>query len=128
MRQVLSLILVLGVLTRSAAARPDTASVATQIVAMPMGASIELRLKSKEKIRGARGAVSNTGFALVGSSAVERQIAFDDVVSVKAIATSHNRRNVLIAVGVGAAIAVTAAIVIIVIRGLGCAVSQCKAT
>jgi hypothetical protein len=75
--------------------------VTTQIVGMPLGAHIELRLKNKQKVRGARGAVSTTSFALVDSHAGERQIAFDDVVSVKLFTPkSHTMRNILIGVGI----------------------------
>jgi hypothetical protein len=101
MRQVLSAVLVLGVLIQSAAASPDTASVTTQIVGMPLGANIELRLKNKQKVRGARGAISATSFALVDSHAGEQQIAFDDVASVKLFTPkSHTTRNILIGVGI----------------------------
>jgi hypothetical protein len=88
-------------------AKPDTATLTTQIVAMPQGANIELRLKNKERIRGAKGAVSNAGFALLDAHAVERQIAFDDVVSVKSFSPkSHTTRNVLIVVGIGVVVTV----------------------
>jgi hypothetical protein len=101
MRQILSLVLVLGVLIQSAAARANTASVTTQIVGMPLGTNIELRLKTKQKMRGARGAVYDTGFALVDAHAREQQIAFDDVASVKLFtAKPHTARNILIGVGI----------------------------
>jgi hypothetical protein len=113
-REVLSLILTLAVLTRSASASPDTASVTTQIVGMPLGANIELRLKNKQKLRGSRGAVSNTGFALVDAHRAEQQIAFDDVVSVKPFSgKSHTTRNILIVAGIGvAAIGITLGILL----------------
>jgi len=89
-------------LTRLAAAAPDTASIKTEIVSMPLGTSIELRLKDKQKLRGARGAVSDSGFTLVDPRSGERQIAFDDVSSVKQVnAKSHTARNILIGVGIG---------------------------
>lgn len=101
MRQLLSLVLVLGILTKSAAAGPDTASVTTQITAMPLGSNIERRLKNKQKMRGARGALSNSGFAPVDAHAGEKQIAFDDVASVKLFRLkSHTTRNILIGVGI----------------------------
>jgi hypothetical protein len=101
MRQVLSLVLTLAILTRFAAASPDTASVTTQIVAMPLGTNIELRLKNKEKRRGSRGAVTNAGFALVDTHGTEQQIPFDDVASVKLYsAKSHTTRNILIGAGI----------------------------
>jgi hypothetical protein len=115
MRQVLSVILTLTILSRLAPASPDTASITAQIVAMPLGANIELRLKSKQKIRGSRGAVSNTSFALVDAHAAEQQIAFDDVVSVKQSGKSHTTRNVVIIVAV-AAVATIAIIFAVALR------------
>ena len=89
-------------LTRLASAAPDTASIRAQIVGMPLGTRIELRLKDKQKLRGARGAVSDSGFTLVDARSGERQIAFDDVASVKHVnAKSHTGRNILIGVGIG---------------------------
>jgi|SRR5277367_2681512 len=92
---------------------------ASQITAIPLGTRIELRLNNKQTVRGARGQLSNAGFTLVVSRAAERQIAFDDVVSVKRY-KSHTTRNVLIVVGVGVlALAITAG-VIFRCGGLGC--------
>jgi len=100
-RQILSAVLVFGVLIQSAAASPDTASVTAQIAGMPLGTNIELRLKNKQKVHGARGATSATGFALVDSHAAEQQIAFDDVASVKLFTVKkHTGRNILIGVGI----------------------------
>jgi hypothetical protein len=116
MRQVLSVILTFAIVARLAPASPDTARVTAQIVAMPLGANIELRLKTKQKIRGSRGAVSNTGFALVDAHAAEQQIAFDDVVWVKEFSgKSHTTRNVVIIVGV-AAVATIAIIIGVALR------------
>ena len=69
---------------------------------MPVGASIELRLKDRQKLRGARGTVSDSGLTLVDTRSGERQIAFDEVSSVKQVkAKSHTGRNILIGVGIG---------------------------
>ena len=54
-------------------------SVTSQITGMPPGANIEVRLKNKQTMRGARGEVSGSGFTLLNPSAGDRQIAFDDV-------------------------------------------------
>ena len=112
MRQPLSAILTLAILTRFAEAGPDTSSVAAQITALPQGAWIELRLKNKEKLRGERGIVSDAGFTLV-SAGTDRQIAFDDVASVK-LYKSHTTRNVLIIVGIGvvATVGIIAAVIL----------------
>jgi len=90
-------------LTRLVSAAPDAASIKTEIVGMPLGTSIEVHLKDKQKLRGTRGAVSDSGFTLVDPRSGERQIAFDDVTSVKQVnAKSHTRRNILIGVAIGA--------------------------
>jgi len=69
---------------------------------MPLGASIELRLKDKQKLRVSRGAVSDSGFTLVDARSGERQVSFNDVASVKQVhAKSHTGRNILIGVGIG---------------------------
>lgn len=104
-------------LTRFASAAPDVASIRTEIAGMPLGTSIELRLKDKQKVRGARGAVSDSGFTLVDTRSGERQIAFDDVASVKHVkAKSHTGRNILIGVGIGVGVV---AIVIIALAKHG---------
>lgn len=114
MRQALSFILTLAIVTRFASAVPDTATITTKIAGMPMGANVEVRLKDKQKLRGSRGAVSNTGFMLVDARGAERTVAFDDVASVKQVsAKSHTTRNVLIIAGIGvAAIGITLAILL----------------
>ena len=91
-------------LTRVVLASPDTASIRTQIVGMPVGTNIELRLKDKQKLRGARGAASDSSFTLIDARSGERQVAFDDVASVKQFKTkSHTGRNILIGIGIGVA-------------------------
>ncbi len=88
---------------------------------MPLGTKIELRLKDKQKLSGTTGALSGTGFAFIDASTGERQIAFDDVASVKRIgAKSHTARNVLIIAGIGVAIAATVIIVHAKECPLGC--------
>jgi hypothetical protein len=110
MRQTLCLtlawLMIINLLS-SAAAADD---IAGQITSLPVGTKMEIRLKSRERLRGSRGDISNSGFALVNSQKITRQIVFDDVASVKQIdaKSSHVKRNVLIIVGVAAA--VTAAI------------------
>lgn len=56
--------------------------------------------------------MSGSGFTLINPSAGDRQIAFDDVASVKQLTKkSHTTRNVLIVVGI-AIVAVAVAVVI----------------
>jgi len=91
-------------------------NVTSKITGMPLGTNVEVHMKNKEKVRGSRGAVSSSGFMLVSASAVERQIAFDDVSSVKQFSgKSHTTRNILIGVGIGVA-AVVATVGIIYAR------------
>jgi hypothetical protein len=86
-------------------------NVASQITAMPAGTKIELRLNNKQTVRGTRGPLSTAGFTFVDARTGERQIAFDEVVSVKQL-KSHTTRNVLIVVGIGvAALGITAGII-----------------
>ena len=104
MRKTISLALVLLMVTHLVPAAFGAESVASQITAMPTGTNIELRLKNKQKMRGARGPVSNSGFTLVDARKGERQIAFDDVASVKQLTKrSHLTRNILIGAGIGVA-------------------------
>ena len=114
MRQIVSLILSFGMLAQLTMAAPDTPTVTSQIAAMSVGTNIELHLKNKERLRGARGAASESGFTLVNPKAGDRQIAFDDVASVKLyVVKSHTTRNILIGVGIAAAaLAITAAILL----------------
>jgi hypothetical protein len=114
MRQIVSLILSFGILAQLTTAAPDVPTVTTQITAMSVGTNIELRLNSKERLRGARGTASDSGFTLVNPKAGDRQVAFDDVASVKLyVVKSHTTRNILIGVGIAAAaLAITAAILL----------------
>ena len=93
--------------------------VISQITAIPIGARIELHLNNRLTVRGTRGPLSNTAFTLVDARKGERQIAFDDVASVKHL-KSHTTRNILIGVAIGvAALGITAGI-IFRCGGLGC--------
>jgi hypothetical protein len=86
--------------------------VASQITAMPAGTKIELRLSNKQTVRGARGQLSNTGFTFIDTRTGERQMSFDEVVSVKRL-KSHTIRNVLIVVGLGvAALGITVGVIL----------------
>ncbi|MGA3206192.1 MAG: hypothetical protein ABSF12_27180 [Bryobacteraceae bacterium] len=102
MRQALSLILVSLLVSHLAPA--DTPTVREQIVSMSLGTNIELRLKNNDKLRGARGEVTDTGFTLVDPRFGNRQIAFADVAAVKLfVHQSHTTRNILIGVGIAVA-------------------------
>jgi hypothetical protein len=76
-------------------------SVASQITALPLGTKVELHLKNKQQVRGTTGAVSNTGFALIGVSAGEQQIAFDDAASVKRVSSKKSNATKIVLIGLG---------------------------
>ena len=95
-------ILCILLLTGLAAAQ-DTARIRTEIINMQLGTSLEVRLKDEQKLRGARGAVADSGFTFVDARSGERQIAYADVASVKQVKKSHLTRNILIGVGIGVA-------------------------
>jgi hypothetical protein len=122
MRQALSLALVLLMVTQLGPAAFGADNVTNQIAGIPTGTNIEVRLKNKQILRGARGEVSGSGFTLRNPGAGDRQIAFDDVTSVKQLTKkSHTTRNVLIGVGIG--IAVFAVVLGILFR---CGAYGCK--
>ena len=82
-------------------------TVKSQITRMPTGTSVEIQLKSKQKLRGARGEASDSSFTLVESGNANRQISFDDVASVKQLGKkSHKTRNIVIVSGVALVVVV----------------------
>jgi hypothetical protein len=77
------------------------ASVTAQINDLPLGANIQVLLKSKQKLRGTRGAVSEAGFTLEAQSGA-RRLNFGEVASAKPIVhKSHGVRNGVIGVAIG---------------------------
>jgi hypothetical protein len=121
MRQVICLALVLLMMMHLGPTVFGADNVTSQIAAIPMGANIEVRLYNKLTLRGARGEVSSSGFILSNPGTGDRQLAFDDVISVKQLSKkSHTTRNVLIVVGIG--VVVAAAVVAIQVKNcpLGC--------
>ena len=89
--------------------------VRNQVTGMPTGTNIEVRLKNKQTLRDARGEVSESGFTLVDQRAGNRQIAFDEVTSVKQLVKkSHTMRNVLIVVGI--AVVIFAVVVVVKVK------------
>jgi hypothetical protein len=88
-------------ITRLGSAFVDPVTVKTQVLGMPLGTNIEIRLKNNQIVRGARGEGSDSGFMLVGARGGDRQIAFENVVSVKRFTQkSHTGRHILIGVGI----------------------------
>jgi hypothetical protein len=114
MRQTLSLALMLLLVTYLGPAAFGADDVRSQVAGIPTGTHIEVRLKNKQTLRGARGEVSDSAFTLVDQRAGNRQIAFDEVTSVKQLAyKSHTLRNVLIGVVIGAAVIVIVVAVLV---------------
>jgi len=105
MRQIISFLLVGLLVAQLSPAALGAEDVASQITGMSVGTNIEVRLKDKRTLRGARGEVSGSGFTLVNPSGGDRRLAFDDVSSVKQWnKKSHTVRNVLIGAGIGLAV------------------------
>src|SRR5258708_4208157 len=101
MPQTLSLVLVLLMVMQLGPTAFGADSVRSQITRMPTGANIEVHLKDQQILRGMRGEVTDSSFALETLSTGNRQIAFGDVSSVKQIKRkTHSTRNVLILLGV----------------------------
>ena len=84
-------------------------NVPAQINDLPLGANIQVVLKTKQKLRGTRGAVSEAGFTLLDSHSAAKQLTFDEVKSVKLTGKSHTTRNVVLVVVLGAVIVATVA-------------------
>jgi hypothetical protein len=116
MRQILSFVLALLGATLLVPTAFSAESVASQIVALPLGTRVELHLKNKQKMRGTTGAVSDTGFKLVGGSAGGQQIAFDDVASVQPITSTKWNATKIVLIGVGVAAVVTGIVIAVALH------------
>lgn len=86
----------------------DASRLREQVAHLQAGGLIEVRLVSREKVRGRMGAVEPDGLTvkLQDPSASERRIAFADVKSVKAILSTRNRVASWIIVGAAVAVVV----------------------
>ena len=121
MRQVICLTLVLLMMTHLGPTAFGADNVTSQIARIRIGANIEVRLNNKQTVRGARGEVSSSGFTLVNPGSGDRQLAFDDVTSVRQLSKkSHTTRNVLIVAGIGVVVAATVVAIHIKNCPLGC--------
>ena len=91
-------------------------NVSSQITAMPTGTNLEVRLKNKQRMRGARGETSSSGFTLVDPQAGDHQLAFADITSVKQLTKKpHSTRNAWIGLGIGGVVAVAVVVVVVVV-------------
>jgi hypothetical protein len=101
MQRTLSLVVAFLMLTSLGSALPAPPDIKAQVTGFAPGEKIEVHLNHNKTARGARGAVTASGFTLVDSHGQERQIAFMDVISVDQI-RSHIGRNIAIVAGVAA--------------------------
>jgi hypothetical protein len=84
-------------------------SIKDQVDKLPAGALIEVWFTNKTKVRGYLASVEADGFSLKKGSpagAAQRQVAFNDVKSVRVIAKTHTPIGAWIAVGAVIAVAV----------------------
>ena len=87
-----------------------------QVVEMPPGSLVEVRLKSKERVRGRLGEVSNEGFLVKQAKkdkVEDRKIAFGDVKSIKSVgkASAAGRAVLYVLAGAGVVFLILALIV-----------------
>ena len=121
MRQLLTGVLVLAMVIQGSPAAFAAGSAKSQIEGMPLGTSIEVQLKNKQTLRGNKRETSDSGFTLGDPGGGSRQIAYDDVTSVKQLdKKSHKTRNILIVAGIGAVIVVAIVAVHLAHCPLGC--------
>jgi hypothetical protein len=98
---------------------PQKRTVQQQVVEIPTGKLVEVRLTDKSRIRGRIGKISAEGFLLTvakGSQVEEQKLAFPDVTSIKAIEKKDGGKKGLY-IFLGAAIAVGAIFLIAAILG-----------
>jgi len=72
----------------------QTPTVAARVAKIAAGTEIEVRLFNKEKLRGRLDGVSGMGFILLipsGPASIKRNLAFDDVKSVKVVSARRPR-------------------------------------
>jgi hypothetical protein len=110
--QLLCVLLALGVPTLATGKTSDKDSKATlqdQLVRIPAGSVIDVKLKSKEKLTGRLGDLSAEAFQVDvanGKSIEKRSIRFDEVKSVQKHGQMSSGAKIALWIGVGAAAAV----------------------
>ena len=107
---------------RAAAAPAQPAALKSQLLEIPIGSPIEVRLMSKEKIRGQLAAVADDGVtvrAMSGAKIEETKVAFDQVRSVKQVGKGIPF-VAKVFIGIGITAGVLAALV-----GIACATGGC---
>lgn len=95
----------------------DASRLREQVAHLPAGGLIEVRLVSRERVRGRLGVVESDAFAIrLQDAASERRIAFADVKSVKAIPSMRGNVVGWIVAGVVIAVVVVALAVYLTFR------------
>jgi len=95
---------------------PQKRTVQQQVVEIPTGKLVEVRLTDKSKIRGRIGKISADGFLLTaarGSQVTEQKLAFSEVTSIKAIEKGEGAGKTATYALVGAAAAAATVIIVI---------------
>ena len=93
--------------------RPQPYAVKNQVLKIPKGAAIEVRLLSKETIRGELGELTDVGFTVKapsGTSIEEKKLSFDQVRSIKYASKGH-RINLRVLAVLGIVFAILGVIV-----------------
>jgi len=88
-----------------------------QLLEIPAGSIVEVRLKSKEKLRGQLGEVTNDSFTIKhakGEKIEDRTVTFEEVKSVKPVGQAK-ARNTVLTILAGVAIGVVVLIVVAVV-------------
>jgi hypothetical protein len=93
-----------------------------QVLEIPAGSVVEVRLKTKEKLRGRPGDISTDAFTVKlakGDQIEERKIAFDELKSIKVVegGSKAGRTALYILAGAGAVLVVLFVVAAVALRG-----------
>lgn len=97
------------------------ANLKERMLAIPTGSLVEVRLKTKEKLRGRLVEVSNEGITLkvaTGNKIDERKLAFDELKSIKGVegGSKAGRVTLYILAGVGVGLVILFVIAAVALR------------
>lgn len=110
----------LAALNNAQAPTSQKPSLKEKVLEIPAGSMVEVRLKSKEKLRGRLGEVSNEGFTVKlakGNKIEDRKLAFEDVKSFKAVdMRPHTNNAAWVVVGIAAGAVAVLVILFVYIR------------
>jgi len=106
--------------TNGATQAPKKLTVPEQVLEIPSGTMVEVRLRDNSKLRGRLGTVSEKGFVLqelTGAGPQDRNLTFTDVKSVKVVKKRNPAATAAkIGLGVGAAAGVVFIVLAILFR------------